>query len=112
MYDGLSKAYPNLTFISTAYNESYGKMIGELRALRTNPEAHCVSPGNITIPDGALYDRHNYDKPSTFVSWFDEYDNYLDNPGLEGAKIFLGEYSVFQLDTDANVSTPSSPPLD
>lgn len=44
LYDGLKQAYPNITLISSAYDETYGKLIG-----------------NVTLPSGSLRDDHHYD---------------------------------------------------
>ncbi|KAI9759757.1 MAG: hypothetical protein M4579_002142 [Chaenotheca gracillima] len=79
MYDGLKKAYPDVTFISTAYNE--------------NPKY------NISIPAGNTWDTHHYEDPSYFLENFDFYDNWQERTNNPNVTVLLGEYSVFQIDT-------------
>lgn len=89
LYDGIKGAYPNLTLISSAYNE------------RDN---------NISIPAGAIWDTHHYETPTYFLKEFDFYDNWQEDTGNEGVQIFVGEYSVFQIDTpsgEVNFSRPA-----
>ncbi|TKA74779.1 hypothetical protein B0A55_03848 [Friedmanniomyces simplex] len=86
MYNGLKAVYPNITYISTAYNEasaSYGY--------------------NISIPAGALWDTHHYEEPSFFVTGFDFYDNWQETTNNTGVEVFLGEYSALQIDTPTGV---------
>ncbi|GFZ49473.1 hypothetical protein JCM24511_07593 [Saitozyma sp. JCM 24511] len=89
MYDGLKKAYPNITYISTAYDE--------------NPQTV------IDIPAGAMWDTHHYVEPSYFVENFNFYDNWLSSTNLTDVQVFIGEYSVFEHDTPSGVLNFSDP---
>jgi len=92
MYEGLKAAYPNITYISTAYNEasaSYGY--------------------NITIPPGVLWDTHHYEEPSFFVRGFNFYDNWQETTNQPGAQVFLGEFSAIQIDTPSHAVNFSFP---
>jgi hypothetical protein len=55
LYSGISKAYPNLTLIASAYNER---------------------DYNLTLPPGVIWDTHHYELPSYFLQNFDFYDNW------------------------------------
>lgn len=90
LYQGIKDAYPNLTLISSAYNEN--------------------DDYNISIPAGAIWDTHHYEEPSYFLKNFDFYDNWQEETGNEGVQVFVGEYSVFQIDTpsgEVNFSRPA-----
>jgi len=92
MYNGLKAVYPNITYISTAYNEasaSYGY--------------------NISIPAGVLWDTHHYEEPSFFVRNFDFYDNWQERTNNTGVEVMLGEYSAFQIDTPSGILDFSDP---
>ncbi|KAI9689643.1 MAG: hypothetical protein M1820_010141 [Bogoriella megaspora] len=89
MRDGLKAKYPNLTLISTAYNEN---------ALY-----------NISIPEGVMWDTHHYEEPSYFLENFDFYDNWQVETNNSGG-VLLGEYSVFQVDTPSGYVNFSDPP--
>lgn len=89
MYNGLKAAYPNITLISTAYNE--------------NPNY------TITIPEGGIWDTHHYEEPSFFIDRFDEFDNWQQTYNTSGIDVFIGEYSVFQVDTPSGVVNFSDP---
>ena len=52
-YNGLKKAYPNITYISTAFNE--------------NPLY------NISIPAGNMWDWHTYNEPFYFLENFNQW---------------------------------------
>src|SRR4051812_36160235 len=56
MYDGLKAVHPNITYISTAFNEN---------ALY-----------NISIPAGDMWDWHTYQEPSWFLNHFNQWDNW------------------------------------
>lgn len=81
MYEGLKARYPNITYISSAYNE--------------NPN------WRIDLPEGTIWDTHHYEEPSYFVRNFDFYDNWQERENLTDVGIFVGEYSVLQIDTPA-----------
>jgi len=85
MYDGLKAAYPNITYVSSAFDE--------------NPEY------NITIPAGNMWDWHMYAEPSWFLTHFDMWDNWQEATNNTDVGVLLGEYSVIQIDTpDGNVN--------
>ncbi|KAK5733513.1 hypothetical protein LTR17_009630 [Elasticomyces elasticus] len=92
MYNGLKAAYPNITYISTAYNE-----------------ASASFGYNISIPAGELWDTHHYEEPSFFVRGFDFYDNWQERTNNTGVEIFLGEYSALQIDTPTGIVDFSFP---
>ena len=50
----LKAAYPDILYISTAYNENVDYMID--------------------IPAGAMWDTHHYEEPDFFIDGFDFYD--------------------------------------
>ncbi|GAB7364183.1 hypothetical protein MBLNU230_g4734t1 [Neophaeotheca triangularis] len=79
MYEGLKARYPDITYIASAYNE--------------NPN------WRIDLPEGTLWDTHHYEEPSYFVRNFDYYDNWQERENLTDVGIFVGEYSVLQIDT-------------
>lgn len=83
MYNGLKAAYPDITYISTAFDENIDY--------------------NISIPSGAMWDTHHYEEPSFFVEGFDFYDNWQEATNNTGVGIFLGEYSVIQIDTPSGI---------
>ncbi|KAL0259617.1 hypothetical protein SLS55_005354 [Diplodia seriata] len=89
MYDGLKAAYPNITYISTAYNEN--------------------AEYTIDIPAGAYWDTHHYEEPSYFLGNFDFYDNWQTETDNEDVGVLLGEFSVYQLDTPDGVVNFSNP---
>ncbi|KAL1637860.1 hypothetical protein SLS56_000417 [Neofusicoccum ribis] len=89
MYDGLKAVYPNITYISSAYNEN--------------------TEYTIDIPAGAYWDTHHYEEPSYFLENFNFYDNWQTDTGLEDVGILLGEYSVYQVDTPDGVVNFSNP---
>ncbi|ETN40300.1 uncharacterized protein HMPREF1541_04576 [Cyphellophora europaea CBS 101466] len=89
LYQGIKDAHPNLTLISSAYDER---------------------DYNLSIPAGAIWDTHHYEEPSYFLTNFDFYDNWQEETGNEGVGVFIGEYSVFQIDTpdgEVNFSRPA-----
>ena len=92
LYNGLKAVYPDITYISTAYNEasaSYGY--------------------NISIPAGVLWDTHHYDEPSFFVKGFNFWDNWQEETNNTGVEVFLGEYSVIQIDEPLDIVDFSFP---
>ncbi|KAI9719501.1 MAG: hypothetical protein M1828_006208 [Chrysothrix sp. TS-e1954] len=92
LYDGINKVYPNITLISTAYQEA-------------GP-----STQNVTLPAGSEYDIHYYNTPSFFVDGYNEWDNWRVDTNNSDVTIFIGEYSVFQIDTPSGVVDFSNPP--
>ena len=88
LYNGIKAAYPNITIISTAYNE--------------NPNA------TITIPPGAMWDTHHYEEPSFFLNSYNYWDNWQGTNNTD-VTIFVGEYSVFQIDTPSGSVNYSDP---
>lgn len=89
LYNGLKAAYPNLTLISTAFNE--------------NPDY------TIDIPEGGMWDTHHYEEPTFFIDRFDEFDNWQQTYNTTGVDVLIGEYSVFQVDTPSGVVNFSDP---
>src|ERR1700733_14506430 len=90
LYDGLKSAYPNITYISTAYNE--------------NP-AYVID-----IPPGAMWDTHHYEPPAFFIDSFDFWDNWQEETNNTDVTVFVGEYSVFQIGTPSEQDDFSDPP--
>lgn len=89
LYNGLKAAYPNITYISTAYNEN--------------------ADYNISLPAGSMWDYHTYAEPSFFLDSFNFFDNWQQETGNEDVTILVGEYSVFQVDTPTGVNNFSDP---
>jgi alpha-N-arabinofuranosidase len=89
LYSTLKKAYPDITLISTAYNENANY--------------------TIDIPSGGMWDTHHYETPTFFLESFDFWDNWQEATNNTGVKIFIGEYSVFQIDTPSGVVNFSDP---
>lgn len=89
LYNGLKAAYPNITYISTGFNEN--------------------ADYNISLPAGSMWDYHTYSEPSFFLSSFNFFDNWQQATGNEDVTIFVGEYSVFQVDTPTGVNNFSDP---
>lgn len=107
MYEGLKAVYPNITYISSAYNEN--------------------TEYTIDIPAGVYWDTHHYEasikqlsqsgslanllpqEPSYFLENFDFYDNWQTSTDNEDVGILLGEYSVYQVDTPDGVVNFSNP---
>lgn len=83
LYQGIKAAYPNITLISTAYNENANY--------------------NISIPAGGMWDTHHYEEPSFFMGEFDYFDNWQEETDNEGVTVFIGEYAAFQLDTPGDI---------
>lgn len=91
LYNGLKKVYPEITYISTAYNEFASEYI-------------------IDIPPGAMWDTHHYEEPSYFLKNFNFYDNWQSSTNNTDVGILLGEYSVIQIDTPSGVVDFTFPP--
>ena len=77
LYNGIKAVYPEMTLISTQYNETANQ--------------------TIDISAGGMWDVHHYVEPSYFLESFNYFDNL--GPNLTDVAIFVGEYSVFQYDT-------------
>ncbi len=78
MYNGIKAQYPNITFISTMFDE------GSQR---------------INLPPGTVWDTHHYEEPKFFLKNFDSWDNWNIKTSQPGVGVLLGEYSVYQIDT-------------
>ena len=89
LYSGIKQAYPDITLISTAYDEN--------------------KDYNITIPPGGMWDTHHYEEPSFFLQQFDFFDNWQEATNNTNVTIFIGEYSVFQVDTPDGVINYTMP---
>lgn len=89
LYDGLTAAHPNITLISTAYNENANY--------------------TIELPPGTMWDTHHYEEPQYFLKNFNFYDNWQVNTSNEDVGVLLGEYSVFQVDTPSGAINWSLP---
>lgn len=89
LYDGLKAAYPDIIYISTAYDE--------------NPAY------TIDLPAGSMWDTHHYEPPYFFISGFDFWDNWQEETNNPDVTIFVGEYSVFQIDTPSEIDNFSDP---
>jgi len=81
MYDGLKAAYPDINYISSAFNEN--------------------KDYNITIPKGNTWDAHFYLNPPGFLQLFNHWDNWQEETNNEGVEIFAGEYSVYNFSAQA-----------
>lgn len=90
LYEGLKAAYPDIIYISTAYNENANY--------------------TIDIPVGAMWDTHHYEPPAFFINRFDFYDNWQETTNNLDVTVFIGEYSVFQVDTPSEIDDFSDPP--
>jgi len=89
LYNGINAVYPDITLISTAFNE--------------NP-LH-----NITIPPGGAYDYHVYQEPQWFVENFDMWDNWQERTNNTNVTLLLGEYSAIQIDEPTDTVNYSFP---
>ncbi|OAP61974.1 hypothetical protein AYL99_04177 [Fonsecaea erecta] len=90
LYNGIKAVYPELTLVSTAFNE--------------NPDY------NITLPPGSMWDTHHYEDASFFVEGFDFYDHWQEDTDNPNVTIFVGEYSMYQIDTPSGYINYSRPP--
>jgi alpha-N-arabinofuranosidase len=89
LFDGLKAAYPNITYISTAYNEN--------------------ADYTVDIPAGTMWDTHHYEEPNFFIESFDFWDNWQEATNNTDVTIFVGEYSVFQINTPSGVDDSQTP---
>ena len=93
MYNGIKAKYPNITLISTAFNEAPSQGFNY----------------TIKIPKGGMWDTHHYEEPSYFLRNFNFYDNWQQDTDNEDVGILLGEYSVYQVDTPSGQINFSNP---
>lgn len=56
-----------------------------------------------------MWDTHHYEEPSYFIEHFDFFDNWQESTGNTDVTVFIGEYSVFQVDTPDGVVNYSMP---
>lgn len=89
LYDGLKAAYPHITYISTAYDEN--------------------SNYKISLPKGSMWDTHHYEPPQFFIKRFDFWDNWQESTNNTDVTVFIGEYSVLQIDTPSEQDDWSFP---
>ncbi|KIW99109.1 uncharacterized protein Z519_00772 [Cladophialophora bantiana CBS 173.52] len=81
LYSGIKAVYPDLTLISTGFNE--------------NPVY------NITLPPGSII---------LSVEGFNFYDNWQERTGNQNVSVFVGEYSIYQIDIPSGYVNYSRPP--
>jgi alpha-N-arabinofuranosidase len=55
-----------------------------------------------------MWDTHHYEPPHFFISGFDYWDNWQEETNNSDVTIFVGEYSVFQIDTPSEVDNLTS----
>ena len=92
LYDGIKAKYPNITLISTAFDEA---------AKSFNY--------TIDIPAGGAWDTHHYEEPSFFLESFNFFDNWQERTDNQDVTVLIGEYSVYQIDTPSGVVNFSNP---
>ncbi|KAF2431603.1 glycoside hydrolase [Tothia fuscella] len=83
LYGGLKKAYPNITYISTTFNEHKNY--------------------TIKLPPGTMWDTHHYEEPQYFLRNFNFYDNWQNSTNNTDVGVLLGEYSVYQVNTPSGI---------
>ncbi|TID17925.1 glycoside hydrolase family protein [Venturia nashicola] len=88
MYKALKAAYPKITYISTVYDEAKDE-----NGMATKME----------LPPGTIWDTHHYQEPKWFINNFNYYDNWQARTNNTGVGVFLGEYSVLQVDTPSGI---------
>jgi len=101
LYNGIKAVYPNITLISTEFDERSGGGYG--------PAGQGLY--NISIPAGGMYDYHTYQEPSWFVDNFNHWDNWQVETNNTDVTVLLGEYSCIQIDTpdqQVNYSFPAN----
>lgn len=89
LYDGIKAKYPNITLISSAYDENAAYLID--------------------LPPGSIWDTHHYEEPKYFLANFDFYDNWQQRTNNPDVGIFIGEYSAIQVDTPSGIVDFSFP---
>lgn len=90
LYNGLKAAYPNITYISTTFDEN--------------------SKYKIDLPPGTMWDTHHYQEPRWFIDNFNTWDNWQEETNNTNVTVFVGEYSVLQVDTPNGQVNFSDPP--
>lgn len=90
LYKGIKKAYPDIIIVSSAYDEH--------------------DDYTMDLPPGTLWDTHHYEEPSFFLGQFDFFDNWQSETNNEEIEILIGEYSVFQIDTESTEVDFTGPP--
>ncbi|CZT42944.1 related to Probable alpha-N-arabinofuranosidase A [Rhynchosporium secalis] len=93
LYDGLKAAYPDITLISTQYDENFKK-----------------TGTKVKLPPGSMWDTHAYQEPQWFIRQFDFFDNWQEHTNNPNVTIMIGEYSVYQVDTPDGSVNFSNPP--
>ena len=86
LYNGIKKVYPDITLISTAWNEAQG-----------------TYNYTIDIPKGGMWDTHHYETPSFFLEQFGYFDNWQQDTNNTDVTVFIGEYACYQSDTYSGV---------
>ncbi|KAE9979864.1 hypothetical protein EG328_000622 [Venturia inaequalis] len=96
MYKALKAAYPEITYISTAFDED------DFKDANGNRQ-------KMSLPPGTIWDTHHYQEPKYFLDNFNYYDNWQARTNNTGVGVFLGEYSVFQVDTPDGIVVYDGP---
>ncbi len=65
---------------------------------------------NITLAPGTMWDTHHYQTASYYLENFNFYDNWQQRTNNPNVTIFIGEYSMFQIDTLDGAVNYSRPP--
>lgn len=90
LYEGIKKAYPDVIIVSSAYDEH--------------------EDYTMDLPPGTIWDAHHYEEPSFYLNQFNYFDNWQSETGNEDVNILVGEYSVFQIDTESGEVDFTGPP--
>ena len=100
LYSALTKAYPNIKFLSTQFNQNSGG----------GYNSACKQL--VQIPEGGATDLHVYQQASWYLDNFAQFDNYKkdNNVTADNFELSLLEYSVFQLDISSGYVNYSDPP--
>lgn len=102
VYSGCSTYASRFTAFYNAIHAAYPS----IQIIASTSDASCLpSP----LPSGVWTDIHHYESPSSFVSLFNEFDNY---PRTTGYGIFVGEYANTKTDSGTQlVWSNASPPF-
>lgn len=57
-----------------------------------------------------MWDTHHYEPPAFFLESFDFFDNWQESTNHTNMTVFIGLYSVFQIDMPSMVDNFSYPP--
>lgn len=90
LYEGIKKAYPDVVIVSSAYNEH--------------------EDYTMDLPPGTIWDDHHYEEPSFYLNQFNVFDNWQSETNNSDVNILVGEYSVFQIDTESGEVDFTGPP--